>query len=225
VESGEFPDVPAIEGKLLPYCYEAGLVSGHVQDAAHFVSVATESFVKEVLSSIFSKTRGNGPGDSSSAGLGTGTTWVQTHTYRRQLAREEDAVQRAEITRDKSGLLPIEAKAASERGPLGMADVRTALDMGDCGIVKFPVLTASILASYREGELENWEDYTWLPTAERSTTGPRQLPTASEGTRHVNGVLDPSTVDIDTELWWDGAEGQNVLAIDIVLDSCLAVGS
>ncbi|KAF9882046.1 transcriptional co-activator [Colletotrichum karsti] len=226
VESGEFPDAPLIEGRMLPFCYEAGLTSGHVSDAAHFMSVATETFIKESLAAIFSKTRSNGPGEGGTAGFGAGTNWIQTHKYRRQLSKEEDSALRGEMTRDKSGLLPIEAKAASERGPLGMADVRIALEMADSGLAQFPIINTAISYGYREGELENWHDYTWLPGTEGLANGkiegntdirpapPQQLP---------NGHVD--AMEIDSEPWWEGADSQDMGALDSVLDSCLAVGS
>ncbi|CAK7198522.1 hypothetical protein SEUCBS139899_001185 [Sporothrix eucalyptigena] len=161
VESGEFPDTSNIESRMLPFCYEAGLVSGHVSDAAQFMSIATETFIKEVLSSVFSRTRSNGPGEYGSAGFG-GSNWVQTRKYRRQLAREEERAMLGEIHRDKMGMLPIEAKKASERGPLGLAEFRIALEMGDCGLTQFPIVGHSLMASYREGELENWDDHAWI---------------------------------------------------------------
>ncbi|CAK7211817.1 hypothetical protein SBRCBS47491_001251 [Sporothrix bragantina] len=161
VESGEFPDTSNIESRMLPFCYEAGLVSGHASDAAQFMSIATETFIKEVLSSVFSRTRSNGPGEYGSAGFG-GSNWVQTRKYRRQLAREEERSLLGEIHRDKMGMLPIEAKKASERGPLGLAEFRIALEMGDCGLTQFPIVGHSVMASYREGELENWDDHVFL---------------------------------------------------------------
>ncbi|CAK7272370.1 hypothetical protein SEPCBS119000_005088 [Sporothrix epigloea] len=161
VESGEFPDTSNIESRMLPFCYDAGLVSGHASDAAQYMSIATETFIKEVLSSVFSRTRSNGPGEYGSAGVG-GSNWVQTRKYRRQLAREEERSLLGEIHRDTSGMLPIEAKKASERGPLGLAEFRIALEMADCGLTQFPIVGHSLMASYREGELENWDNHTWL---------------------------------------------------------------
>jgi len=211
---------------MLPICYEAGLISGHSNDTAQFMTVATESFIKDVLASIFSRTRSNGPGDSGSAGFGGGAGWVQTHKYRRQLAREEDAAMRGEITRDKSGLLPIEAKAAGERGPLGMADLRIALEMGDCGTATFPIIAQSLMYSYREGELENWEDYTWLDGQERAPAG--NLPNVGSGTNGLdklltNGVDHGDAMEVDDEFYWEGANPEDGEFLDSVLDSCLAV--
>ncbi|KAJ4265519.1 hypothetical protein NW762_004808 [Fusarium torreyae] len=226
IESGEFPDVNMISGRMLPSCYEAGLVSGHTPDAPQFMSVAVDTFIKEVLTQVFSRTRSNGPGDSGSAGFGVGTTWIQTHKYKQQLEYEEEAAMRGEISRDKSGLLPIESRAASERGPLGMSDLRLSLEMADTGMAQFPVLMTQVTYGYREGELENWDDYTWV------------YDHAPEGYTEEKHVLDlnggqvielpnghPDAMDIDTESWWEGAETQDSEMLDSVLDSCLAVGS
>ena len=225
-ESGEFPDTSTIESRMLPICYETGLISGHVPDAAHFMSVATETFIKEVLSSIFSKTRSNGPCASGSAGTGGGATWVQTHKYRTQLENEEEASLRGEIHRDKSGLLPIEAKAASERGPLGMADVRTALELGDCGLGQMPIVVQQIMLSYREGEVEAWDDYTYLEPYVRivgeDADGDIEMGGVNGNVNGVNG----HAYDGETDDWgWEGAEEDDKILLDNVLDSCLAIGS
>ena len=224
-DSGEFPDTSTIETRMLPICYETGLVSGHASDAAYFMSVATETFIKEVLSSIFSKTRSNGPGATGSAGTGGGSTWIQTHKYRTQLEREEEAFLRGEVQRDKSGLLPTEAKAASERGPLGMADVRTALEIGDCGLGQMSVVVQQIMFGYQEGELEAWEDYSW-PEGYGRILG--ELPDEDiemggmNGTNGINGVNGHNYDEID-EWGWDGGEYEDKSSLDNLLDSCLAI--
>ncbi|CZR60470.1 related to transcriptional coactivator HFI1 [Phialocephala subalpina] len=219
-ESGEFPDTSSIESRMLPICYETGLVSGHAADAAHFMSVATETFIKEVLSSIFSKTRSNGPGTSGTAGTGGGASWVQTHRYRTQLEREEEASLRGEVHRDKSGLLPIEAKAASERGPLGMADVRTALELGDCGLGQMPIMVQQIMLGYREGEVEAWDDYSWLASHVRIVGEDADGDIEMGGMNGVNG----HAYDADNDDWgWEGAEKDDKFALDDILDSCLAI--
>ncbi|KAJ9156427.1 Transcriptional coactivator HFI1/ADA1 [Pleurostoma richardsiae] len=228
VESGEFPDVSNIEARMLPSCYEAGLVSGHAPDAAHYMSVATECFIKEVLAGIFSRTRSNGPGESGSAGFGTGTSWIQTHKYKRQLVQEEGAALRGDVTRDKGGLLPVEAKSAGERGPLGMADLRLALDMSDCGMSQFPIIAKSIIYNYRDGELENWDDYTWLDGQGGAVWKESGVEVngvnGTQGETLPNGVSHDDHMDIDDEMWWEGADNQDVDGLDGILDSCLAVG-
>ncbi|KAF3058350.1 Transcriptional coactivator HFI1/ADA1 [Daldinia childiae] len=223
VESGEFPDITSIESRMLPICYEAGLVNGHSSDATQFMTVAAETFIKEFLSTVFTRTRSNGPGDSGSAGFGSGANWIQTHKYRRQLRREEVAFSRGELSRDKSGLLPVEAKAASERSPLSMADLRLALEIGDCGISSFPIIRKSVIYNYRDGELENYNNYTWLHDQK-----PRDFEDAAiNGTgQHgpMNGGAYPEPMDIDEEpIVWEGANNEDTSMLDNVLDSCLAV--
>ncbi|RDA92509.1 hypothetical protein CP533_4203 [Ophiocordyceps camponoti-saundersi (nom. inval.)] len=222
VESGEFPDVGLITGRMLPMCYDAGLSGGHSSDAPQLLSVATETFIKEILTQIFSRTRSNGPGDSGCAGLGIGTTWIQTRKFQRQLRVEEEAAQRGEMTRDKNGLLPVEAKAAAERQQLGMADMRLSLELAESGMAQFPALRTQTMFGYVEGELENWDDYTWIG-------GRRPDPLEAEGgssreqQRAVNGHAEPMDID-GGDAWWDGTESQDVDMLDNVLDSCLAVG-
>lgn len=226
-ESGEFPDTSTIETRMLPICYETGLISGHAPDAAYFMSVATETFIKEVLSSIFSKTRSNGPGATGSAGTGGGSAWIQTHKYRTQLEREEEAFLRGEVQRDKSGLLPTEARAASERGPLGMADVRTALEIGDCGLGQMSVVVQQIMFGYREGELEAWDDYSW-PEGYGRILG--ELPEEDiemggmNGANGINGVNGHNYDEVD-DWGWEGGEYEDKSSLDNLLDSCLAIGS
>ncbi|CCU81549.1 hypothetical protein BGHDH14_bgh04212 [Blumeria hordei DH14] len=221
-ESGEFPDSSTIESRMLPICCETGILSGHAPDAAHFMSVATETFIKEVLSTIFSKTRSNGPGTGGSAGTGGGANWIQTHKYRIQLEREEDAAQRGEILRDKSGLLPIEARAASERGPLGMADVRIALELGDCGLGQMSAVVQQILLGYREGEVEHWDDYTWPENHVRivGQDVPPDSDTEMSGMRGVNGYSHEKESD---DWGWEGCGPEDRARLDNLLDSCLAV--
>ncbi|RDA87158.1 hypothetical protein CP532_4244 [Ophiocordyceps camponoti-leonardi (nom. inval.)] len=222
VESGEFPDVGLITGRMLPMCYDAGLAGGHSSDAPQLLSVATETFIKEILTQIFSRTRSNGPGDSGCAGLGIGTTWIQTRKYQRQLRLEEEAAQRGEMTRDKNGLLPVEAKAAAERQQLGMADMRLSLELADSGMAQFPALRTQTMFGYRDGELENWEDYTWVG-------GQRPDPIEAGGgggasreqQKALNGHAEPMDVD-GGDAWWDGSESQDVDMLDDVLESCLA---
>ncbi|KPM43060.1 hypothetical protein AK830_g3441 [Neonectria ditissima] len=226
IESGEFPDIGMISGRMLPFCYEAGLVGGHTTEAPQFLSVGVETFIKEILTQVFSRTRSNGPGDSGSAGFGIGTTWVQTSKYQQQLKYEEEAALRGEITRDKSGFLPVESKAASERGPLGISDLRLSLEMADSGMAQFPVLMTQVLYGYREGELENWDDYTWVHDYEPQGRVEEIHAVGVNGVKGhdmVNGHVD--AMDVDNEMWWEGAESEDMDMLDGVLDSCFTVGA
>jgi len=211
---------------MLPFCYEAGLASGHSSDAAQLMLVATETFIKDVLSTVFSRTRSNAPGASGSTGTDVGTTWIQTHAYTKQLAVEEEASRKGELTRDKGGLLPVEAKAASERGPLGLADMQLAMELADVGLANFPIIETSMTYGYRDGELEHWDDYTWTDE-QYSKLPPTEIPRipglgSSSGPELTNGHAD--AMDIDNDMWWEGTEAQDMGSLDSVLDSCLAVG-
>jgi hypothetical protein len=60
-KSGKFPDVDRVRLHLLPICYEEGVPDGCSPDTANFMIVATETFVKEVLSQIITRVHSNGP--------------------------------------------------------------------------------------------------------------------------------------------------------------------
>lgn len=215
-----------IGARMTPFCYEAGLVSGHAAEAPYFLSIAAETFIKEIMTQVFSRTRSNGPGEGGSAGFAIGTTWVQTYRYGKQLHKEEELALHGKLTRDKNGLLPIESKAASERGPLSMADLRLSLEVAETGTSSFPILVAGILNGYREGELENWNDYSWIHNREPPKEAEEVFPTTINGGEAfelVNGTSEP--MDIDSDSWWEGADAQDMDMLDGVLDSCLAVNS
>lgn len=236
IESGEFPTRESIEARMLPLCYEAELTGGHSPDAAVLVSVASQVFIKEMLTGIFSRVRSNGPGDSGPTGFGVGANWIQTRRYKQQLQREEDQAQRGEVSRDKSGLLPVEAKAAHERQPLAMADVRVALEIADCGIQNFPALSLGIGHAYKDGELEHYNEYTTLSTD--TWTMERGEPLSQASRSHggvmtngtgvpqlVNGVAPhPDAMDIDVPEVanpWEGAAQDDYNILDDTLDSIL----
>ncbi|KAI0479582.1 transcriptional regulator of RNA polII, SAGA, subunit-domain-containing protein [Xylaria cf. heliscus] len=226
VESGEFPDIASIESRMLPISYAAGLVGGHAPDVAQFMTVATETFIKEFLSTVFGRTRSNGPGDSGSAGFGAAVGWIQTHKYRRQLRKEEESFMRGELSRDKSGLLPIEAKAASERPPLSMADLRLALEIGDCGISSLPTIRQSVLHTYRDGELDNYHHYTYVLGHAQSqlgeVIGPNGIHDNHSGGTTNGAAPEPMDVDED-ESDWAGTGAQDMQTLDNVLDGLLAI--
>lgn len=70
-ESGEFPDIESIRMRMNPICYEEGIHGGCSPDAANFMNVAAETFVKEILSTIIGRVRSNGP------------NYIQTDKYRK----------------------------------------------------------------------------------------------------------------------------------------------
>ncbi|KFY21639.1 hypothetical protein V493_07232, partial [Pseudogymnoascus sp. VKM F-4281 (FW-2241)] len=208
-----FPDSSTIEARMLPLCFEAGLVGGHAGDASSFMAVAAETFVKQFLSSVFGRTRADGPGSG-------GGGWVSTRRYRRALEREEERWTRGEVVRDKSGLLPVEAKAASERGALGMADLRVALEMGDCGVGQMPVVMEMIRYGFQEGEVEGWQTGKGVGEGKVGVVG-----AAAPDADVEMGGMDADAEDALNGWGWEGAGSDDRADLNSLLDSCLASGS
>jgi transcriptional coactivator HFI1/ADA1 len=100
-----------------------------------------------------------------------------------------------------------------------MADLRLAIEMADSGMAQFPILSTQVIYGYREGELEMWDDYTWFNGESRVV---EELPDVDDAKATINGY---DAMDIDQEMWWDGAENTDMDMLDGMLDSCLAVGS
>lgn len=163
-----------------------------------------------------------------------------THKYRVQLEKEEELWLSGEIQRDKSGLLPIEAKAASERGSLGMADLRTALEVGDCGLGSMPLTIHKIMFDYREGEVDGWEDYSLLQTIDKAVAslpdGPDTVMSGMNGgySNVINGINGPTVSnginghqdDEDADGYgWEGTAYMDRQNLNSLLDSVLAIGS
>ena len=116
--------------------------------------------------------------------------------------------------------MPVEARATGEQGPLSMADVRVALEIADSSMSQFPILMRQILCGYREGELENWNEHSWIESYEPIHV--EELTNGYDSSAFGNGTV---AMDIDMEIGWEGAEDSDVDMLDCMLDSCLAVGS
>ena len=225
IESGEFPTRETIEQRLKPLCFESHLTAGHDPDAANLVSVAAETFIREMLSTTFTSTRANGPGDGGPAGFGCGTGWIQTRRYRKQLRQEEEAWAAGEVTRDKFGLLPVEAKAAQERSPLSMAEIRLALEVAPSGVQNFPAVTTDIFNGYREGELEHYDEYTIFDgDSNQFNAGPRtaQPPNGVEAVTVANGG---DAMDLEEPIPWEGGGRADLVNFQGALDEILAIRS
>ncbi|KAL1982542.1 hypothetical protein VTN96DRAFT_1199 [Rasamsonia emersonii] len=206
-ETGEFPDAETIHARMVPICYEESVVSGAGYPCAEFMAIATETFVKEVLSSVFSRTRHNGPSGTING--------MVTRKYRRQLEREELAFTRGEITKDAAtGLLPVEAKEASTRQPLGVKDLKLALTLGGGLLGQMPLIVDQIMGAYDEDELElerqEYAEQTWDDKMD-------------DDTGVANGV---DEMDIDeNELGWEGGTAADREQLGSLLDECLSMAA
>lgn len=211
-ETGEYPDAESIANRMTPICYEEGIVGGASDGSAVYMNIATEMFIKEVLSGVLERTRTNGP------------NYIMTSSYKRQFEQEEEAFLRGELQKNGNSLLPVEQAMASQRPPLGMADFRLSLELGDSYLGHMPLTIERIMGAYLEGEFSD----------EMMVDG-----SGPEDTRMVNGVDpvvngvnnntlygDDDTIMMDDSLdWgWEGATAEDREALDVLLDECLAVG-
>lgn len=238
-ESGEFPDAEIIQGRMIPICYGESLPNGAAATCASFMATATEHFIKEILSSIYGRTRSNINGGSVNG--------VLTHRFKAQLQYEEDALAKGEIEKViGTGLLPVENKEASTRSSLAMHDLKLALSVGDVGLGQYPLSMGRVMTSYDEGEYEAYQE------RRRENLEWRQQQQAAERDRHAkmaaagaaaavgedlvmsdvhavnggflngfDGMLDE---DENDDWGWDGGSAASRALLADSLDSCLAIG-
>ncbi|KAK6345290.1 transcriptional coactivator hfi1/ADA1 [Orbilia javanica] len=57
VESGEYIDIETIQARCIPICYEEGISSGVSEETARFIGLATDFFVKDVLTTLIDRVR------------------------------------------------------------------------------------------------------------------------------------------------------------------------
>ncbi|KAL4917453.1 transcriptional regulator of RNA polII, SAGA, subunit-domain-containing protein [Aspergillus aurantiobrunneus] len=202
-ETGEFPDAESIHTRMTPICYEESVVNGAGVACAEFMAIATETFVKEVLSVVFSRTRSNGPSGTING--------MMKRSYKQQLEREELAFTRGEIAKDgATGLLPVEAREASTRSALGMRDLRLSLELGSGILSHMPLLVDQIMGGYLEDELEaDKRDRTYL-----------------DDTNNPSNVVDEMEVEFhEADSGWEGATLGDHDQLGTLLDECLSMAS
>ncbi|KAI9368946.1 transcriptional regulator of RNA polII, SAGA, subunit-domain-containing protein [Aspergillus egyptiacus] len=199
-ETGEFPDAESIHARMTPICYEESVVNGAGVACAEFMAIATETFIKEVLSVVFSRTRCNGPSGTING--------MMKRSYKQQLEREELAFTRGEIAKDgATGLLPVEAKEASTRSALGVTDLRLSLELGSGILSHMPLIADQIMGGYLEDELEAGKQ-------DRSEMD------------HTNTANLTDEMDVDeADLGWEGATTADRDQLGALLDECLSMAS
>ncbi|KAJ5934569.1 Transcriptional coactivator SAGA-type complex Ada1/Tada1 [Penicillium verhagenii] len=206
-ETGEFPDAESIYARMVPICYEESLPGGAGLPCAEFVAIATDTFVKEVLSSVFSRTRSNGPSGTSNG--------MMKRKYRQQLEREELMFTRGEIAKDAAtGLLPVEAKEAALRRPLGVRDLRLTLELSSGVLGHMPLIIDKIKSGYFEDELEtNKQD-----RLENGVDEILEVKTADEDEMDIDDV-DDALSD------WEGGTAADRNHLNSLLDECLSMAA
>ncbi|KAJ5718035.1 hypothetical protein N7488_003681 [Penicillium malachiteum] len=206
-ETGEFPDAESIYARMVPMCYEESLPGGAGLPCAEFMAIATETFVKEALSAVFSRTRSNGPSGTING--------MMMRKYRQQLELEELSYTRGEIVKDTAtGLLPVEAKEASTRRPLGVRDLRLTLELGTGVLGHMPLIIDQIMGGYVEDELETEKQ----DRLENGVTEALKVKVTDE---------DPMDIDdIDEVLSdWEGGAAADRDQLGSLLDDCLSLAA
>jgi len=206
-ETGEFPDAESIHARMVPMCYEESLPSGAGMPCAEFMAIATETFVKDVLSAVFSRTRSNGPSGTING--------MMMRNYREQLEREELAFTRGEIVKDTAtGLLPVEAREASTRRTLGVRDLRLTLELGGAVLGHMPLIIDQIMGGYLEDELETEKQ-------DRLENGVSEI-------REIKSAEDEMDLDDDFEdsfSDWEGCTAVDRDQLGSLLDECLSMAA
>ncbi|RMJ25235.1 transcriptional coactivator HFI1 ADA1 [Aspergillus sp. HF37] len=206
-ETGEFPDSESIHSRMVPICYEESIASGAGLPCAEFMALATETFVKEVLSVVFSRTRSNGPSGTING--------MVTRNYRQDLEREELAYTRGEIDKDSAtGLLPVEAKEAATRNPLGVRDLRLALELGNGFLGHMPLIIDQIMGGYFQDELETESQDRVEDGVENGHDDPES-----------KYFFDDLHVDDNPDSEWEGASMADREQLGPLLDGCLSMAS
>ncbi|KAJ5545129.1 Brefeldin A-sensitivity protein 4 [Penicillium sp. DV-2018c] len=207
-ETGEFPDAESIYARMVPICYEESLTSGAGFPCAEFMAIATETFVKEVLSAVFSRTRSNGPSGTINN--------MMMRKYRHQLEIEELAYTRGEIVKDSAtGLLPVEAREASMRRPLGVRDLRLTLELGGGVLGHMPLIVDQIMGGYFEDELETERQ----DRLENGAGEPHQQVKVDEDAMDLDEDEDESLLD------WEGGSVNDRGQLSSLLDECLSMAA
>ncbi|KAJ5823096.1 hypothetical protein N7447_005436 [Penicillium robsamsonii] len=207
-ETGEFPDAESIHARMVPICYEESLPSGAGLPCAEFMAIATETFVKELLSAVFSRTRSNGPSGTINN--------MMMRQYRHQLEVEELAYTRGEIAKDAAtGLLPVEAREANLRKPLGVRDLRLTLELGGGVLGHMPLIVDQIMNGYLEDELET-ERHDRL---ENGVGEPHQEIKPDEDAMDLDEDEDGSLLD------WEGGTLGDRDQLSSLLDECLSMAA
>ncbi|MCJ1309391.1 hypothetical protein MMC25_003050 [Agyrium rufum] len=225
LETGEFPDTEAIQGRMVPICYEESIPNGCASNCAEFLGVALEHYVKEILSAIYKRTRTNLP---SSSGYG-----VTTHKFKKQLRSEEQALSNGSIFRaTTASMLPVELKEAHDRAPLAMSDLRLGLGMGECGLGQMPSVIAKVNNGYLDGELEgHWREEQQSKLRPRDSNAMEGILRPSSlamngvnGGHSSNGMQTHDGANDDMDWGWDGGGTADREELNNILDECLAFG-
>lgn len=237
-EVGEFPDADSIYARMVPICYEESIPNGASRNCAPFLALATEMFVKDILSNVFTRTRVNGPSDMMNG--------CMTAKYRRQLEREESAYIYAKNSSaaaatpantgpdsggssgSDSALYPVETREAAARLSLGVNDVKFALDLGGGMLGNMPLLTAQVSNSYEneefDAEREDYSSYQMEAKMQVSEIRRTGFSNNADGGRE-SMEIDGGSAAGEEPNGWEGGTESDQQQLTSLLDDCLSMAA
>jgi transcriptional coactivator HFI1/ADA1 len=188
--------------RVLPICYENGIVNGCASRCFDFVNLAVEFYVKEIVHSIHVSVRKNADG------------LIKTGAFKRRLAREEAMFLRGEITKTSAGLLPVEAEEIAKWRPISMHDLRLCINLGNSYLRRRKAMCMRIMM----GDLIP-DDLQPEPVTEQKVNGEPGL----NGVVTANGDHDDEmSVDDNNDNGWPGGDRASREALGNVLDGILS---
>lgn len=209
-ETLEFPDAAAIHARIVPICYEESVAAGTSLQCAELVGIATEIHIKNLLHDVFNRVRVNGPRYENGAAGGAFTA-----KYKKQLHREEADIKSGKVARNRDDdLLPIEAKEANARRPLGIADLKLANRVGPNLFTGMPLLGVHVGQSF----FDDLYDDSYSQAQSTAQTG-KSLP-ATNGTAEDEDEMDIDDDD-DDDWGWEGTGVGDRAMLGNLLADCL----
>lgn len=219
-ESAEFPDASSVLARMVPICYEEAIPSGSTVACAELVATSAEFYLKDFLTTVFERVRSNGPRDENSV-TGNGHDGIFgggifTTKYKKQVAREFDAVKEGRLQRNRDdNLLPTESSFSKARRPIGINDLKLAERVGPSLWTRTPLLGFELAHKPTESDYDDWKAD---PDDDQPQTNGNAENTTAEDAMEIDGDDDD-----EDEFDWD-AEGYGGRgALDSLLDDCLAM--
>ncbi|KAL9614245.1 MAG: hypothetical protein Q9167_001267 [Letrouitia subvulpina] len=143
-ETFEFPSPPELHARMVPICYEESLPNGCSFECAEFMSTALDFFMKAVVTSISTRI-------SRSASFTSSAPSVAVAPNQTTNGSGLGAIPAMSAKR------PSDAGKKPTRRPLGLEDMRTAIEIGGWGeLGSMPSIVLGIKEQYAEGVLEGW---------------------------------------------------------------------
>lgn len=205
-ESAEFPDANNVFARMVPICYEEAIPQGSTMACAEMVVTSAEFFLKDFLSTVFDRTRANGPTYDNNVGGG-----IMTAAYKKQLDREMKFAKAGNLHRTKDdGLLPIEFQMSKSRRPLAVSDFKLANRVGPTLWNRVPLLGFDVENKPTESDYDDWKNE-------------RELQHEPQTNGHVVPKQEDKMDLDDDDFDWEAEGYGGRSAFDSLLDDCLAM--